>query len=166
MVELLRLLDIFCFVALAVGLMCTPCIGGTRRETVISAPTCATLRYGKINLRAGPGFRYPIEWVLHRRGLPVHVKAKYHAWRKIRLFDGTTGWVHERVLSKVRAVLIVGAARTMRAHPSAAARPVARADVGVIARVISCDSKWCEVEAADLRGWIQRRSVWGLCSDS
>lgn len=162
----MRLLDILCFVALAVGLTCTPCLGGTGGQTAISAPNCATLRFGKINLRAGPGFRYPIEWVLHRRGLPVLVIATYHFWRKIRLFDGTTGWVHGRVLSKGRAVLIVGAARTIRAHPSTAARPVARADAGVIAKVLSCDSKWCEVEAADLRGWIRRRSVWGLCSDS
>lgn len=130
---------------------------------VLSPPRCATLRYGKVNLRVGPGFRYPIDWVLERKGLPVEVTARFGHWRRVRLFDRTTGWVFEHELTDAQAVIAVGAVRTLRAEPMASGRPVARLEPGVIADLLSCRGAWCRIDVEGFSGWIERRSIWGVC---
>ena len=34
-------------------------------------PRFVSLKSGEVNLRTGPGKRYPIDWIYRRRGLPV-----------------------------------------------------------------------------------------------
>ena len=40
-------------------------------------PRFASLRYGMINARSGPGKRYPIEWVYKQKNAPVEVIQAY-----------------------------------------------------------------------------------------
>ncbi|MBT3700232.1 MAG: hypothetical protein HOG12_01865, partial [Alphaproteobacteria bacterium] len=49
-----------------------------------NAPRFASLRADKVNLRAGPGVRYPISWIFVRKSLPVEILAEFELWRKIR----------------------------------------------------------------------------------
>ena len=60
----------------------------------------------RVNVRTGPGTRYPISWVYKREGMPVEVIEEYDIWRKIRDAEGTTGWVHKSMLDGKRSVLI------------------------------------------------------------
>ena len=39
----------------------------------LSLPRFVSLKSGEVNLRTGPGKRYPIDWIYRRRGLPVEV---------------------------------------------------------------------------------------------
>jgi SH3-like domain-containing protein len=125
-------------------------------------PHFAALRADEVNLRTGPGERYPIQWVYHRRGLPVEVTAEYDVWRKVRDSDGTEGWVHERMLSAERSIVVAGGERTLRADPVLGAQPVARAEAGVIARLLECRSSWCRVETKGIKGWLPESDVWGV----
>ena len=54
-------------------------------------PHFASLRVDPVNLRTGPGTRYPVEWVYQKKGLPVEVTATFDVWRRVRDADGTTG---------------------------------------------------------------------------
>ncbi|MEH6546060.1 MAG: SH3 domain-containing protein, partial [Sneathiella sp.] len=69
-------------------------------------PRFVSLSSNKVNVRTGPGTRYPITWVFVRRGWPVEVIAEYELWRRIRDVDGSTGWVHKGLLSSRRTLII------------------------------------------------------------
>src|SRR5690606_22259481 len=62
----------------------------------------------EVNVRTGPGTRYPIQWVYLRRGWPVEVIEEYELWLQIRDIDGDTGWVHRNLLSGRRTLVITG----------------------------------------------------------
>jgi len=128
-------------------------------------PRFATLRVDEVNLRTGPGERYPIDWVLIRKGLPVEIVEEFDVWRKIRDFQGSEGWVHQRMLTGARNVLIEGGVRILHAEADAASPPVARAEAGVVARLLECRGPGCRVEAQGVKGWLKRDEVWGVYPD-
>ena len=134
-------------------------------EKALPVPRFASLRSGEVNLRSGPGERYPIEWVLTKKGLPVEIVQEFDVWRKIRDAEGSLGWVHQRMVSGARTVIVTGAVRTLHADPDAAAPAVARAEPGLVARLLECRGDWCRIEAQDVKGWVMRGEVWGVFAD-
>lgn len=130
-----------------------------------AVPRFVTLRADEVNLRTGPGERYPIEWVYTRKGLPVEVVAEYDVWRKIRDSQGTEGWVHQRMITGNRAVIVRGEEHPLLSDPDPQSAVVARAEPGVIAKLLECQGPWCRVEAQDIRGWLRRSDVWGVYPD-
>lgn len=130
-------------------------------ETGLPVPRFVSLRSGEVNLRTGPGTTYPVEWVYVRRHMPVEVVAEFEAWRKIRDWQGTVGWVHQSMLDGRRRALITGAERVIRHEPRPDAAPVARLAPGVVANLEACEIAWCRVEASGYRGWLPRDGFWG-----
>lgn len=128
-------------------------------------PRFESLRVDQVNLRAGPGERYPIEWVYQRKGLPVEVTAQFDVWRRVRDSDGTEGWVHQRMLTDRRSVVVTGALRTLHRDPTAAAPAVARIEPGVVARLLDCKGAWCRLETQGVKGWLPRTDIWGVFPD-
>lgn len=125
-------------------------------------PRYGTLRADAVNLRAGPGDQYPIRWVFNRKGLPVEILGEYDVWRHIRDFEGTEGWVHERMLTGTRSIVVDGQMRTLRAEAATTAPAVAQAEPGVIAHLLECRNAWCRVEAQGIKGWLLRSEIWGV----
>src|SRR5277367_600855 len=74
-------------------------------------PRFVSLRSDEVNLRSGPGVRYPIDWIYTRRDLPVEVIAEFEAWRKIRDCQGAEGWVHQSFLWAHRTMVVMGQQR-------------------------------------------------------
>ena len=134
-------------------------------QDVAPVPRFASLRSDEVNLRAGPGKQYPVDWVFTRRALPVEITADYGHWRKIRDIDGSEGWAHQSLLSARRWVIITGEIRTLLRAPEPGAAPVARAEPGVIARLLACRGVWCRVEIERYTGWIERGQIWGVYAD-
>lgn len=139
-----------------------------------STPRFATLDAAETNIRTGPGWQYPVDWVYLRRDLPIEVIAEYDVWRKIRDWQGVGGWVHGRLLSGRRSIIIVGEAlQPLRAERSLQAPIVARMEPGVIGRLLNCPQPaagdiaaddpngWCYADFDGHRGWISRRAFWG-----
>ncbi len=124
-------------------------------------PRFVSLGSDRINLRTGPGRRYPIAWVFVRHGLPVLVTREYQNWRKVRDSDGVEGWVHRSLLSGRRHALVMGATRTLRRAPGKDAPAVLRAEAGVIGRLLACRAAWCRIEIADTEGWLERAHIHG-----
>ena len=148
--------------ALLLAVASGPASGVTVAQTGAPLPRFAALRADEVNLRAGPGTEYPVEWVFLRRALPVEITAEYGQWRKIRDFDGSEGWVHKSLLTPRRSVLVTGAVRTLRNNPTADSQPLARAEPGVIARLLACENGWCEIDAAGHQGWLPVAHLWGV----
>jgi SH3-like domain-containing protein len=133
------------------------------RYTGQPLPRFAALRSDPVNLRRGPGKRYPIKWVLHRRFLPVEIMREFQAWRFVRIPDGTQGWVHRALLVSRRRFMVRTVTTALREAPRGDSRIVALLRPGVIGRLIACQahSVWCRVKVAGHAGYLRRTSVWG-----
>ena len=130
-------------------------------------PRWAALRSDEVNLRAGPGTRYPIDWVYHRRDLPVQIEREFDAWRLIEDQDGVKGWVHSATLAGRRGFVIKTGDQTLRKSAADDAAAVATLRTGVAGRLRGCAARaaWCEVEAGGYRGWLKREAIWGIFPD-
>jgi SH3-like domain-containing protein len=128
-------------------------------------PRFASLRSDDINLRVGPGENYPIEWVYKRKDMPVEILEAFQNWRKIQDWQGTKGWVLDRMVTAKRGVIVAGAVRLLYRRPDPASQIIARVEPGVIARLLECQGPWCRINADGYEGWVQRSEVWGVFSD-
>jgi SH3-like domain-containing protein len=121
-----------------------------------------TIKSENANIRTGPGKRYPIKWEVVRKGIPLEVVSEFEQWRKVRDFQGEEGWIFQTMLSGARAVVVQSKPQILRKSDSASSRPIAKLDVGVVAKLKSCTKEWCNIEKDDLEGWLPRTSVWGV----
>jgi SH3-like domain-containing protein len=132
----------------------------------LKVPRFVSLHSDKVNLRTGPGRRYPIEWVLTRKDMPVEVIAQFEHWRRIRDWEGTAGWVQEHMVAGRRTVIVgKGAERPLHQQPDPVSAIIARAAPGVVARLLECRGPWCRVETDALSGWMRRSDLWGVYPD-
>jgi len=133
-------------------------------EMGLRLPRFASLRATQVNLRSGPGVRYPIEWVYLQRDLPVEIIQEFDHWRKVRDWEGTEGWMHRSMLSGARSVRVIGPITPLRAAAEPGSSEVARLEGGVIGRLLSCPkgSAFCRIEAGGHAGWLPRAAVWGV----
>jgi SH3-like domain-containing protein len=128
----------------------------------LPVPRYVSLRSEEVNVRTGPGVRYPVEWVFQRRHMPVEVVEQFEHWRKIRDIEGTEGWVHQSMLSGKRYAIVTGEIRSLRARPEAGAKEVARLEPGVIAELLECQGPLCRLDAGGVKGWLPRAEFWGV----
>ena len=127
-------------------------------------PRFASLRSDDVNMRAGPGTRYRIDWVYRRRDLPVEIEREFDVWRWVRDPDGIQGWVNQATLMGRRSFIVQKADATLRSDASDTASAVAVLKPGVIGRIRSCpaSSEWCNVQTGSYRGYLRRSAFWGL----
>ena len=133
-------------------------------RTGLPLPRFVSLRAPEVNLRTGPGVRYPIDWVYRRQGLPVEVIDEFKTWRRIRDHEGTMGWVHQSMLDGRRGVLVLDEIRALRRAPERDASMVARLEPGVVGGLDYCEGSWCQVTVRGLSGWLPRGTFYGLYS--
>ncbi len=152
------------WIALGLALVASPSASPplAATDSGLPVPRFVTLRADKVNVRTGPGARYPVEWVFERKGMPVEIVAEFDTWRKVRDIQGTEGWVHQNLLSSRRGVIITGTVRTLRREPREDSVAVARAEPDVIGQLLECKAEWCRVEVGGLRGWLNRGELWGV----
>jgi SH3-like domain-containing protein len=127
-------------------------------------PRFVSLRTNPINLRTGPGVRYPVDWVYVRRHLPVEVIGEFDTWRQIRDPDGTEGWVHQSMISGKRAAIVTKEPRPLKRTGEETAETVATLEQGVIVNLQRCpaESAYCRVEVNGMQGWLKRDQFWGV----
>lgn len=132
-------------------------------EAILPLPRFATLAADETNVRAGPGQRYPIRFVLRKESLPVEIVREHDVWRQIRLQEGDEGWVHKSLLSGKRTVIVIGEKpETLRRKPDAQSMPVVKLEKGVVADVTRCEASWCRLSSAGYTGWAERAHLWGV----
>jgi SH3-like domain-containing protein len=139
----------------------------TGSVTGLPLPRFAALRSDEVNMRSGPGTRFPIEWTYQRRELPVEIVREFELWRRIRDPEGTEGWVHQSTLMGRRSFIVRGAPGSevmLRRRAEDQAQPVARLRPGVVGRVRACETNnpWCEAQIGEFRGYIKRTDIWGV----
>jgi len=134
-------------------------------QSGLPLPRFASLRAPEVNLRTGPGIRYPVEWVYTRRGMPLEIVGEFDTWRRIRDWQGTEGWVHQSMLSGQRSALIVGKERPLRRTPDDDAPAVALVQAGVVGEVDGCEGSWCRIVVQGFAGWLREDEFYGVLPD-
>lgn len=137
--------------------------GEERGASGLPVPRFVSLKSEEVNVRTGPGTRYPIQWVYRRERLPVEIVEEFEHWRKIRDMDGTSGWVHKNMLDGARTALIRGKEpRVLRSDASDDAHPVLKAAPMVNVRLVECRPDWCRVQVQSRKGWIRKSALFGV----
>jgi len=132
----------------------------------LPVPRFATLKSDEVNVRTGPGTRYPIAWVYHRSGLPVEITEEFGYWRKIRDIEGAGGWVYKSMLDGRRSVMIKGKSSQMVLEdPDSESARIAKVEPTVIGKLLECKKDWCRVKIEDRKGWIKKSHLWGIYAD-
>jgi len=125
-------------------------------------PRYASFKSGEVNLRAGAGETYPIQWVYQRAGMPVEIFDQEDNWRRIRDYQGVVGWVSVNLLTSRRTAVVIETRRTLYKTPDTTARAVAQLDPGVIGQLVECNGDWCRLEVKGYEGWLKRSEIWGV----
>ncbi|WP_411286996.1 SH3 domain-containing protein [Phenylobacterium sp.] len=128
----------------------------------LPVPRYVTLKFAKVNARAGPGDDHRLLWVYRVRSLPVQVVAETSEWRRICDPEGGLAWVHKRVTDGRRSVM------NLKTRPVALYKhPRGKAQVGAIlnpkamAALVRCEKGWCRVRVDGVSGWVREGELWG-----
>src|SRR5262249_507661 len=121
---------VLCFALSAALAVKTPFALAAETEPSGRLPRLFSLRSDQGNLRVGAGQNYPIQWVLTGKEMAVEIIREFEHWRMIRDWQGTEGWVHERMVWGKRAVVVKGVIRALHRLPDPASQVVARAEPG------------------------------------
>lgn len=132
-------------------------------QTGLPLPRFVSLRSNQVNLRTGPGFRYPVEWVYLKNDLPVEITAEFETWRRIKDFNGKEGWIYQSMLSGRRTVRVTHNTFLFRAA-NQDSLPLAKIESGAIGKLMSCPEniELCKVDFENFQGWVFKKLLWGV----
>ena len=139
--------------------------GAAWTKSGLPVPRFATLRADEVNVRTGPGVRYPVEWVFVYRNMPVEIISEFDTWRRVRDWQGTVGWVHQSMLSGRRMIIVVDGVQPLHREADTDAPVIARVQKKVLGRLLECRKLWCRIEVSGHRGWMRRAQFWGAYQD-
>lgn len=138
--------------------MVLPHIAPHAQESTLTQgfPRPGSLKRDEVNIRSGPGTRYPILWVFQRKGWPVTILAKFDNWYKIRDLEGEEGWVYlSMVSSQNTAVVTLGLPLDMFKKDNGGPK-VFRLEPGVVVDLDICRPSVCKVSVNKKSGWVSR----------
>ena len=121
-----------------------------------------TLRNDKVNLRQGPSFDYPVKIFYKKKFLPVLIQDKSENFRNIRDHENNSGWIHISQLSKKKAAITTDDDLILFSNSTIYSNPVALLKKGRLVRINKCKDNWCKINSGKFKGWLQRKSLWGL----
>ncbi len=165
-ISILFLFVLLCSSPLRVLADKTDGISDAFRSTPYPLPRFVSLRSDEVFVRTGPGPRYPVKWIFKKEGLPVEIILEFENWRKIRDYEGQTGWVHHSLLSGRRTGLVrADDAAELYKKPDTTAPKLALFEPNAAIALEDCRSQWCKVQGEGYSGWMQRKFIWGIYED-
>lgn len=141
--------------------------GAVFAQERLAIPRFVSLKMGEVNLRTGPGGRYPIKFVYKKKHYPMEVIEEHELWRQVREIDGTVGWVHRRMLAGTRYVILKKDTDVFK-KPDVSSKIRAVASKDVLGKVEECPAKsnFCKLEfelgEKSIKGWVKRDILYGI----
>lgn len=121
-----------------------------------------TLRNDKVNLRQGPSFDYPVKIFYKKKFLPVLIQDKSDNFRKVIDHENNSGWIHISQLSKKKAAITVDDDLILFSNSTIYSNPIAILKKGRLIRINKCKNEWCKIYTGEFKGWLKKKSLWGL----
>lgn len=125
-------------------------------------PRFVSTRSAEVNLRVGPGSKYPVSWKITQSGIPLEVTGEFDAWRHVRDIEGTEGWVHQSLLAGKRYGVIQNPLAPLKEKNEHESRTLAQLEQGVRPEILKCREDWCHVQVEGHKGWLRKSVLWGV----
>lgn len=141
-----------------------PAVAAAERQTPsgLPVPRYISLKFAKVNARAGPGDDHRLLFVYKVKGLPVQVVAETAEWRRVCDPEGSLVWVHKRTTDGRRTVMNTSHARVpLLRRPRPDARVAAFLNPRALAALDRCQKGWCKVHVDGVTGWAKEGQLWG-----
>ena len=129
--------------------------------SIFADDTFLSLKKNKVNVRYGPGFKYPIKFIYNKINLPIKQIDKKENFRRIIDLKNNSGWIHVSQLKKVNSV-IPKTDKILFSKPSNFSKPLAKIKKGRILLIQNCIKNWCKIKTGSFKGWIKVENTWGL----
>lgn len=114
-----------------------------------------------VNMRSGPGTRYPVMWELGR-GFPLKVLVRKGKWLQVKDFEGDSGWVYRKLTNKKPNVIVTKKIVNIRSGPGRKYKILGQAEYGTVLKLIKKNKGWVNIKHSNkLVGWIKGNLVWG-----
>ncbi|AUX21920.1 peptide-binding protein [Sorangium cellulosum] len=113
------------------------------------------------NFRAGPSTSEPVEFTATRY-YPVKVLDREDGWCKIKDFEGDLAWVADRLLAKIKTIVIKVPRGNVREEPTTSAEVAFQAERGEVFKVLERKGRWLHVvDVEGEKGWVREDLAWG-----
>lgn len=133
---------------------------------IITKPFFMSTKSSEVNVRIGPNNRYPIKWIFTKKNEPVEVIAIFDKWYKIRDISGDEGWILSKMLSKKQIGLAVGEKNIhMYKEDNTSSKLVAEIEISASFEILKCTKDFCLVTANKIKGWVEKKHIWGITKD-
>jgi len=128
----------------------------------LPVPRYVSLKFDRVNARAGPGDDHRLLFVYRVKGLPLQVVAETSEWRRVCDPDGALVGVHKRTTDGRRTAMNIGArpAPLVR-RPRPGSATVGYLNPRALAALDRCDRGWCRVHVDGVSGWAPEGELWG-----
>lgn len=130
-------------------------------ESGLALPRFVSLRYDEVNLRRGPSEDNQVIAVYQRKGLPLEVLGEYRDWRRVRDYEGDTGWIKRTQLSSSKTAMVLHGPAALRRTASGEGRIIANMVEGLVLELRSCSEDWCKINVLGYSGYVDRTALWG-----
>ena len=128
---------------------------------VYANETFLSLKKNKVNVRYGPGFKYPIKYIYKKINLPIKQIDKKENFRRIIDLKNNSGWIHVSQLKKVNSI-IPKTDKILFSKPTNFSKPLAKIEKGRVLIIQKCNNNWCKIKTGSFKGWIRIENLWGL----
>ncbi len=139
------------------------CVAEIGLETGLDIPRYISLKSNDTNIRIGPSTNYPIVLKFIKKNYPLKIIDEYKEWRKIEDFNMNTGWVHKSLISGTRTgIIISNENKNIGLFNTINGIEIGSIGIGNIVYLEKCKIDWCFISLANYRGWINKKSIWGV----
>jgi SH3-like domain-containing protein len=136
--------------------------GERQTPSGMPVPRYVSLKFDKVNARAGPGDDHKLLFVYRVRGLPLQVIAETSEWRRVCDPEGALAWVHKRTTDGRRTAMNTATQSVaLLKHPKECFKAAAYLSPRALATLDRCDRGWCKVRADHASGWVREGALWG-----
>ena len=129
-------------------------------SNVFSNEKFLSLKKDKVNVRYGPSFDSPIKYIYKKKNLPIMKIDEKENFRRIIDFKKNSGWIHLSQLKENNSVIAIKD-KILFKKSTIFSKPVANIKKGRLLIVHKCEKDWCKVETGGLKGWVDKRNLWG-----
>lgn len=119
-----------------------------------------SLKKSKVNVRYGPSFESPVKFIYNKIDLPIKLIDKKENWRRILDVKNNSGWIHSSQLKQINSIITLSD-KILFKRPTIFSKPIAKIKKGRVLIIQNCQTNWCKIKTDNIKGWIQRKNLWG-----
>ena len=119
-----------------------------------------SLKKNKVNVRYGPSFESPVKFIYNKIDLPIKLIDKKENCRRILDVKNNSGWIHSSQLKQINSIITLSD-KILFKRPTIFSKPIAKIKKGRVLIIQNCQTNWCKIKTDNIKGWIQRKNLWG-----